>query len=48
NRSIKTDNSFDRKGNITEFEDLMKYTVKQNQDGTIDIIIKNVTFYEEK
>ncbi len=47
-RSIKTDNGFNIKGNLTDFEDPMKYTVKQNQDGTIDIIIKNVTFYEEK
>ncbi|EQI94673.1 hypothetical protein QQQ_3036, partial [Clostridioides difficile P5] len=23
------------------------YTVRQNQNGSIDIIIKNVTFYEE-
>ncbi|HBG4220511.1 TPA: nucleoid-associated protein [Clostridioides difficile] len=47
-RNIKTDNGFDIKGNLTDFEDPMKYTVRQNQNGSIDIIIKNVTFYEEK
>ncbi|EQJ00127.1 37-kD nucleoid-associated bacterial family protein, partial [Clostridioides difficile P5] len=46
-RNIKTDNGFDIKGNLTDFEDPMKYTVRQNQNGSIDIIIKNVTFYEE-
>ncbi|HGT0129059.1 TPA: nucleoid-associated protein [Clostridioides difficile] len=48
NRHIKTDNGFDIKGNLTDFEDPMKYTVRQNQNGSIDIIIKNVKFYEEK
>ncbi|MCJ0225694.1 nucleoid-associated protein [Clostridioides difficile] len=47
-RNIKTDNGFEIKGNLTDFEDPMKYSVRQNQDGSIDIIIKNVTFYEEK
>ncbi|MGL6107684.1 nucleoid-associated protein [Romboutsia sp.] len=47
-RSIKTDNGFDLKGNLSDFEDPMKYSVRQNPDGTIDIVIKNVTFYEEK
>ncbi|WP_219718379.1 nucleoid-associated protein, partial [Clostridioides difficile] len=47
-RNIKTDNGFDIKGNLTDFEDPMKYTVRQNQNGSIDIIIKNVKFYEEK
>lgn len=47
-RSIKTDNGFDIKGNLVDFEDPMKYSVRQNEDGTVDIIIKNVSFYEEK
>ncbi|WP_270941456.1 nucleoid-associated protein [Romboutsia lituseburensis] len=47
-RSIKTDNGFDLKGNLEDFEDPMKYNVKQNPDGSIDITIKNVKFYEEK
>lgn len=47
-RNIKTDSGFDIKGNLDDFEDPMKYSVKQNQDGSIDITIKNVKFYEEK
>jgi len=47
-RGIKTDNGFDLKGNLDDFEDPMKYSVKQNPDGTIDITIKNIRFYEEK
>ena len=47
-RNIRTDNGFDVKANLTDFEDPMKYNIKQNLDGTVDIIIKNVTFYEEK
>ena len=47
-RSIKTDNGFDIKGNLEDFEDPMKYSVRQNEDGTVDIIIKNVSFFEEK
>ena len=47
-RNIKTDTGFDIKGNLDNFEDPMKYSVRQNQDGSIDIIIKNVKFYKEK
>lgn len=47
-RSIKTDSGFDIKGNLEDFEDPMKYSVRQNQDGTVDIVIKNVSFFEEK
>ncbi|HGL4361956.1 TPA: nucleoid-associated protein [Clostridioides difficile] len=47
-RNIKTDNGFEIKGKLTDFENPMKYSVRQNQEGSIDIIIKNVTFYEEK
>jgi hypothetical protein len=47
-RNIKTDNGFDIKGNLSDFEDPMKYSVRQNPDGSIDIVIKNVMFYEEK
>ena len=47
-RSIRTDNGFDIKGNLSDFEDPMKYSVRQNDNGTIDIVIKNVNVYEEK
>ncbi len=47
-RAIKTNTGFDVKGLLEDFEDPMKYSLKQNQDGTVDITIKNVEFYEEK
>jgi hypothetical protein len=47
-RNIKTDTGFEIRSNLTDFEDQMKYSIKQNEDGSMDIIIKNVNFYEEK
>ena len=47
-RSIKTNTGFDIKGLLDDFEDPMKYSLKQNEDGSFDITIKNVEFYEEK
>ena len=47
-RSIKTDNGFDIKANLSDFEDPMKYSVIKNENGTFDIVIKNISFYEEK
>ena len=47
-RSIKTDNGFDIKANLSDFEDPMKYSVRKNENGTFDIAIKNISFYEEK
>lgn len=47
-RSIKTDSGFDIKGNLSDFEDPMKYSIRKNENGTFDLVIKNVSFYEEK
>ncbi|KXZ40219.1 hypothetical protein SAMN05661008_00229 [Alkalithermobacter thermoalcaliphilus JW-YL-7 = DSM 7308] len=47
-KTIKTDTGFEIKANLEEFEDYFKYQTKKNSDGSIDIIIKNVKFYEEK
>ena len=47
-RNIKTDTGFEIRSNLSDFEDNMKYSIKQNEDGSIDIVIKNVKFYEEK
>ena len=47
-RKIKTDTGFNINGNLVDFEDPMKYRVTQNNDGSIDITIKNIKFYEEK
>ncbi|OPJ56492.1 nucleoid-associated protein [Alkalithermobacter paradoxus] len=48
NKVIKTDTGFEIKGSSEVFEDYFKYQTKKNDDGSIDIIIKNVKFYEEK
>lgn len=47
-RGIKTSTGFDIKGLLEDFEDPMKYSIKQNEDGTVDITLKNIEFYEEK
>lgn len=47
-RKIKTDTGFNINGNLVDFEDPIKYRVTQNNDGSIDITIKNIQFYEEK
>ncbi len=48
NRSIKTDTGFSIKGNLADFEDPMKYSFRRNENGTYDIVLKNISFYEEK
>ncbi|HGM3774722.1 TPA: nucleoid-associated protein [Clostridioides difficile] len=48
NRHIKTDTGFDIKGKMDDFEDFMKYGIRRNENGTVDIVIKNVNFYDEK
>ncbi|MGO0986698.1 nucleoid-associated protein [Clostridioides difficile] len=48
NRHIKTDTGFEIKGKMEDFEDFMKYGIRHNGNGTIDIVIKNVNFYDEK
>ena len=48
NRNIKTDTGFSIKGKLTDFEDPMKYSFRKNENGTFDIVLKNITFYEEK
>ncbi|HGT1766710.1 TPA: nucleoid-associated protein [Clostridioides difficile] len=48
NRHIKTDTGIEIKGKMDDFEDFMKYGIRHNVNGTVDIIIKNVSFYNEK
>ncbi|HBG3698021.1 TPA: nucleoid-associated protein, partial [Clostridioides difficile] len=48
NRCIKTDTGFEIKGKMDDFEDFMKYGIRHNGNGTVDIVIKNVNFYNEK
>lgn len=47
-KSIKTDTGFDIRNDRDCFEDNLKYRVKTNGDGTVDIIIKNVRHFVEK
>lgn len=46
NRTIKTDSGFKISARLEEFEDPMKYSLRQNEDGTVDIVIKNVGYIE--
>ena len=47
-RSIKINTGFSIKGNLADFEDPMKYSFRRNENGTYDIVLKNISFYEEK
>ncbi len=44
NRTIKTDSGFKISARLEGFEDPMKYSLRQNEDGTVDIVIKNVGY----
>ena len=46
NRTIKTDTGFKISADLVYFEDPMKYSLRQNEDGTCDIVIKNVGYIE--
>lgn len=48
NRNIKTNTGFSIKGKLTDFEDPMKFSFRKNENGTFDIVLKNISFYEEK
>ncbi|SFE89750.1 nucleoid-associated protein [Peptostreptococcus sp. D1] len=45
-RKVKTNTGFSIKGFSEYFEDAMKFSIKQNADGTADLIIKNIEFIE--
>lgn len=47
-KTIRTDNGFEIKGERDCFDDNQKYHIKDNKDGTVDIIIKNVSNFLEK
>lgn len=47
-RNIKTDNGFDIKANLSNFEDPLKFEIIENENGKTDILIKNIEFYCEK
>lgn len=47
-RIIKTDTGFEVKGNFEDFDDMMKFELKRNGDGTVDLIVRNVRNIVEK
>jgi len=47
-KSIKTDTGFEIKNDRDCFDDNLKFHVKKNGDGTVDLVIKNIVFYIEK
>lgn len=47
-KSIKTDTGFEIKGDRDSFGHNLKFKIKRNDDGTIDIVVKNVMNYIEK
>ncbi len=47
-RSFKTDSGFSISGGCDGFKDVSKFSVKENGDGTMDYIIKNVRNITEK
>ena len=44
-RTIKTDTGFTLKGDLIDLDDPMKYSLKENPDGSVDIVIKNVKIF---
>lgn len=45
-RTIKTDTGIQLKGLLEDFEDPMKYSLVKNNDGTCNIVIKNIKILE--
>ena len=45
-RTIKTDSGFEIKSDLSNFEDSMKYSIRKNDNGSFDIVIKNISFVE--
>lgn len=47
-RVMKTDTGIEIKAEHEDFEDRMKFEIKRNGDGTVDILVKNVRFFSER
>lgn len=45
-RNIKMDNGFKISGDLCDFDDPMKYSIRKNENGSTDVVIKNVNFIE--
>lgn len=46
NRSFKTDTGFVLRGKLEDFEDPMKYSLVKNDDGSVNIVLKNIKIFE--
>ena len=46
-RTIKTDTGFVIKNKFNAFKDNSKYKIINNQDGTTDLLIKNIQYFKE-
>lgn len=46
-RKIGTFSGFEISGRLEDFSDNMKFKIERNTDGSCDLIIKNVNFYEK-
>lgn len=46
-RNIKTDTGFILKAKNIDFKDNTKYEIKTNDDGTTDLIVKNIKYFKE-
>ena len=47
-KSIKTNTGFELKATSEDFKDYFKYQIKKNSDGSVDLVLKNIKYYEEK
>lgn len=47
-RVMKTDTGIEIRGEYEDFDDKMKFEIKRNGDGTVDLIIKNVRSFQER
>lgn len=45
-RTLKTDTGFTLKGKLEDFEDTTKYSLSRNNDGSVNITIKNIKIFE--
>lgn len=46
NRGFKTDTGFSIKGKIEDFDDPTKYSLVKNPDGSVNIVLKNIKFFD--
>jgi hypothetical protein len=47
-RVMKTDTGMEIRAEYDDFEDRMKFEMKRNGDGTVDLVIKNVRSFQER